>query len=540
MSWWVHLAVCCFYLDLWTLCRMFIYIIQQPCYHATYNEPPSKSVLFDIMLKLVDAMRQKDIPFSFLAGDMPTYKLVTQLKAGNPHQFKDIVPVLCAFHPQMSYIYAIYKRFRGSGMADTLVTAGVEAEGSVDQALKVRHYRRGLRCIMLWREALIHMRLQKILEHQELPENVKSNLHTLRNALDDAHSNLAEDNDMLGLVNEVYKEAGTGMGDFWLSFLEMTDPLVQNVDACHARHLTEYISSTYDMLPGLMAFDNHEYGRWLPDYWAMLSSLSEEQMAFFRGHFTHSITGQPYTCQSLDLWIETAMNLNSKLNQGWRQLLQNEKQLFSTTRNVNNVARVKAALRRNLNCQNLHRKPVECQPGRMKNDEQAVQDLLTCIVEFDADPFDPSNPTLRSLQSGLLATPELVTDFGVALQDGKIEAATILHEWVFTKTATIHRNKGRNFASEQICDPSGASMNVALMERSRMVALVDLAEGAGMIKLESALEGRVTEECLSMFNIDGSMRKTCKSKLLQLFSMEPVTEIPQGYISLVDMGWSGD
>ena len=178
----------------------------------------------------------------------------------------------------------------------------------------------------------------------------------------------------------------------------------------------------------------------------------------------------------------------------------------------------------------------------MKKDEQAVQDLLACIVEFVADPFDPSNPTLRSLQSGLLATPELVTDFRMALEDGKIEAETLLHlhERVFTKTrsltATIHRNKRRNFASEQICVPSGASMNVALMERSGMVALVDLAEDVGMIKLESALEGRVTEERLSMFNVGGSLCKTCKSKLLQLFSMEPVTEIPQGYISLVDMG----
>ena len=48
------------------------------------------------MVKLVEAMRQKNIPFSFLVGD--TYKLVTQLKAENPHQFKDIVPILVAFH----------------------------------------------------------------------------------------------------------------------------------------------------------------------------------------------------------------------------------------------------------------------------------------------------------------------------------------------------------------------------------------------------------------------------------------------------------
>ena len=79
-------------------------------------------------------------------------------------------------------------------------------------------------------------------------------------------------------------------------------------------------------------------------------------------------------------------------------------------------------------------------------------------------------------------------------------------------------------------------MNAALMEKSGMVALVDLAEGVGMIKPESALEGRVTEECPSIFHVDGPMRKTGKSKLLQLLSMEPVTEIPQGYSSLLDMG----
>ena len=39
-----------------------------------------------------------------------------------------------------------------------------------------------------------------------------------------------------------------------------------------------------------------------------------------------------------------------------------------------------------------------------------------------------------------------------------------------------------------------------------------------------------------MFNADGSMRKTAKSKLLQSFSRQPVLEVPSAYISLVDMG----
>jgi hypothetical protein len=87
------------------------------------------------MIKLLAAMQEKSIPFAFLVGDMPTYKTTVQLKAENSDLFQNIIPVLGAFHQQMSYIYVVYKRFEGSGIADLLVAAGVVMEGSVDQAL---------------------------------------------------------------------------------------------------------------------------------------------------------------------------------------------------------------------------------------------------------------------------------------------------------------------------------------------------------------------------------------------------------------------
>lgn len=74
------------------------------------------------------------------------------------------------------------------------------------------------------------------------------------------------------------------------------------------------------------------------------------------------------------------------------------------------------------------------------------------------------------------------------------------------------------------------------MERSGLAALVDLAEESGMLPLESALEGRVTEECLSLYNADGSMRKTMKSKLLDQFNLDPVAQEPDNYVGIVDMG----
>lgn len=40
----------------------------------------------------------------------------------------------------MYFISAIYKRSIGSGIADVMVAAGVIAEGSVEQALRGKHF----------------------------------------------------------------------------------------------------------------------------------------------------------------------------------------------------------------------------------------------------------------------------------------------------------------------------------------------------------------------------------------------------------------
>ena len=84
-------------------------------------------------------MHEKNIPFTFLVGDMPTYKIIAQLKAENPELFDNITPIVGAFHQQMSYMHAIYKRFEGCGLVDTLVAVGLVVGGSVDQALRGKH-----------------------------------------------------------------------------------------------------------------------------------------------------------------------------------------------------------------------------------------------------------------------------------------------------------------------------------------------------------------------------------------------------------------
>lgn len=47
--------------------------------------------------------------------------------------------------------------------------------------------------------------------------------------------------------------------------MEMANILLQNLNAYHVVNLDEYLS-TRTMLPGMLAYNNRDYGKWVPDY----------------------------------------------------------------------------------------------------------------------------------------------------------------------------------------------------------------------------------------------------------------------------------
>ena len=123
----------------------------------------------------------KSMPFVLLVGDQPVYALVVQLKYENPDLFDCIIPFLDPFHSQCSFMSAINKRFNGSGLSDLLVAAEVIAEGSVDHALKGKHYKRGVRCCRLMYEVLVRRVIQQELnEGLSLSAELKEKLEKLR------------------------------------------------------------------------------------------------------------------------------------------------------------------------------------------------------------------------------------------------------------------------------------------------------------------------------------------------------------------------
>ena len=143
------------------------------------------------------------------------------------------------------------------------------------------------------------------------------------------------------------------------------------------------------------------------------------------------------------------MNLVSRFKQGWLNLLNNEKQLFSTTRDVNNILQIRYTTKLNLKKKDRRRKHVECQSCGMKKDERAVQDIETCLEEFDTKSFEASNPVLRILQSAVVASNTLITDLKKAISKGDEQILSFLNERVCSKKSsirdTIPKNKRTDF-----------------------------------------------------------------------------------------------
>ena len=516
-------------------------------YHKSYDQPPNKAVINDIMQKQMNIIKEKQMPFAFLVGDLPVYILIMELKCEHPDKYKSIIPFLGPFHTQCVMMAAMFKRYEGSELEEVLVQAGIVAAGSVNQALKGKHFRRGLRCIRLFYEALISKLL--IDNPPNLTAKTKEKLCILRDTSNDqetraaAHESLMEEEEISKIVNNILafcKNEETDMANYWKDFLEMADALLQSVHAVHTVDLSEYINSVRAMLPWMLAYDKQKYGRWLPDFWAMILNLPADQFTFLKENFAQSITGNPYSNMAWCMWIETTMNKGSKLKSGWLSILKNEKQVLVHSRNVNNIARIRAIHNAAAKRKSSNWKHTECNPKRLKLDEEGLQNILGCLEEYGAYPFDLDNQILRTMQSGVPASPELVMDLKSSNKDGEKRLKDILNERVYSKERSLHakmkKMNRKTFTTYILAkDPKDKKIKIAEMEQAALKSVLDLVEKSDVRNLEQILEHRVTEESTSLYNADGTYRKSAKSQLLKKMHINSKV-IEDKYTAIVDMG----
>ena len=332
----------------------------------------------------------------------------------------------------------------------------------------------------------------------------------------------------------------TDMADYWVDYLHMCDALFLSTHANHsATNFQDLIDSQRAMLPWLTIYDNNQYSRWLPYFWSMLSALPANRRNFLENNFAHSLTGNPYSGQALDMLIEVTMNKGSKLKSGWLSILKNEKQLLVHSRNANNVNVIRGVVLDFIDQKKNVHKHTDSTPHRLRVDEQLIQDLLQCVEEFDCNPFDAASPTLRTLQSAIPASQKLIDDLKTAFIDGETKLQKFLDERIYSRIisfhATVERSGRLTFANDEIKTISNnKAVAAGAMEKKGLSTIIEIVEMNSDLDLCQIMENRITDECLSIFNADGTLRKVQKSKLIDRLHFEP-TKLDQ-YIGIIDMG----
>ena len=88
-------------------------------------------------------------------------------------------------------------------------------------------------------------------------------------------------------------------------------------------------------------------------------------------------------------------------------------------RSGNYINKLRATLHNICNMKAYESNHKENTSTRLKTDELGVQDINSCIAEFNCDPFDPVNDRIRKLHSGQYASKDLEEDLLSAANNGK-------------------------------------------------------------------------------------------------------------------------
>ena len=116
------------------------------------------------------------------------------------------------------------------------------------------------------------------------------------------YSSIKQDPNFLDFLEKCYAIIGsTPMAEYWLSFMYMVEILIMNIHSIKLRNWEHFKDSLRLMIPWLQIYDKIHCGKWLRNFWADISNLSEEIDQYMPSIFTHSITGKHYSSFPTDL-----------------------------------------------------------------------------------------------------------------------------------------------------------------------------------------------------------------------------------------------
>ncbi|KAL8588989.1 hypothetical protein ACOMHN_065771 [Nucella lapillus] len=448
------------------------------------------------------------------------------------------------FHFLCSYMAALGKLVRGSGLGDVIVQSGICASGSIEAVLAGKHYNRALRVHKVVLESLQRLLLEQFLnestEATELFQQLSDDLQLCKDRLQleailSKPSAVRFFNLYTTFKERIISGEKGSTPQFWLQYAERVWLILRLLRATKENDFDLHLSCLQDMCPLLFAMDHHNYARYATVYFLHMLNLSHNHpdaiQHLRQGGFSVARSSVPACRIPVDQTIEQTINCQAKSKGGIVGFSRNSAAYFRwcMTRHVRASFLAATLEMAGMTGDDVNKVHKDLQPSGTRTSEDNVKRMTESFLSF-MNPFSVEEPGLYCLSSGMPA-PESVQEALLSADTRGKEAFNIfITERLVNKTLSFHaplKKVGlKTFASVHKTKTVRASSNKTIQvaaQRDIFGQLMMISQ-ENNINLQKVMCYPLSPIPWSMATPDGMPAKTDKSKLMQLLEKEQVLQ----------------
>ena len=505
--------------------------------------PTEMDTLYTSMLNCSATAKALGQEYSIQTMDQQLYAIGQQVKWGCPEKFMSHFNRLGGFHTICCFISSIGKLWGDGGLKDLLKDSNVYAACTVDSMLEGKQYHRSVRALTLVYECLLSTLVKSYLEVSEdvgvLTPQGEAEICVIYGSLsqpdgisnDDVQRILNFDpadiaNDFLLFLENGCKKSPTFK--YWFMLLEAIQILLECIRAERSGNWNAHLASQCNMLPYLFCTNRQNYSRWLPVYLLeMLVDIPEDMNERFEGgEFTFRF--RPNTSFNgiwTDMAVEKTVIRDSKSDGGVVGLTRKKEALLRWYLSRHIMGRYSHVVKTRAGLVSTDGDPVvKVSNSSLQKDEDDVNTLMNHITTHMSNPFDTdTDDVLINISTGLQASDEVKASLTGAVDTGKKRMESFVRSNLEIGQhgnfySPISRVNIKTFQSMIIPTPVSASgkkgsKKVTVSPETIFRRGLALAEFRTDITIDSLMSHPIGALPLSLFNEDGSPRKTTKSDL---------------------------
>lgn len=467
---------------------------------------------------------------SFVTFDQPLYAKARELLANDQNNLKGVIVRLGGFHMLMSFLGTIGKIMNGSGLKELLATA--YASNTIDHMLTGHAFSRAIRGHLLVYAALGTIIAKKATNIGEEDQLYMKNLVT---EFDIRPPTLEELNtsEQLGRISEKMIEIMETLGNvgrtsrLWLQYFNSITLVMQFIEAERLGNWELHLQCVRDMLPFFHAAGHLPYAKsaqvYLQDMLELPNVMDAEEFKKFteQEFFTVRRSDKKWAGIWTDMTVEQTLMRSMKTSGGLTsgRGVNREGALARWILGMPIAFEVMDAFEAFCGVRaETTEQHTDWRPANMKRDAKDYQLFLEWFKTHD--PFIPTDVDgLFSIADGLCGGKEVNCD--TAIEIGTQSMRSLIGKSVASATLKRGRLQSLGTAKRGIMfDDEKVTVDTTLLFQ-RITAV---SKNDSNLARE-ALNYELAPFPLALFDDEGMMRKSAKSKLYEAFLSQPLSSV---------------